>query len=89
MLAMAGVEDCARPSLPPLFAALVVTASVVVRRFGRIAAWVAAVEEAVGNCSGLRLGIDRPPLSNQQIAAQSTAPGHPVLREHQFAGAEA
>ena len=85
---MAGAEDCVKPSLL-LFAASEAAASMVVRQFGCMAAWVAAVEEAVGNCSGPRLEIDRPPLSNQQIAAQSTAPGHPVLREHQFADAEA
>ena len=61
----------------------------VVRLVDCMAAWVAAAEEAVGDCSGLRLEIDRPPLSNQQIAAQSTASGHPVLREYQFADAEA
>ena len=86
---MAGAEDYAKPFLSQLFAALVAAASTVVRQLGRIAAWVSAVEEAVENCSGLQLGIDRPPLSNQQIAAQSTAPGHPVVGEHQFAGAEA
>ncbi len=30
--------------------------------------------------SGLAKGIDGPPLSHQQIAAQSAVPGHPVLR---------
>ena len=85
---MAGAEDCAEPSLL-LFAASEAVASMVVRQFDHMAAWVAAVEEAVGNCSGLQLEIDRPPLSNQQIAAQLIAPGHPVLREHQFADAEA
>ena len=39
--------------------------------------------------SGLPVGIDRPPLSNQQIAAQSTPPGHPAWRENQLAGGQA
>ena len=48
MLEMAGAEDCAKPSLLP-FAASGAAASMVVRQFGCMAAWVAAVEEAVGN----------------------------------------
>ena len=50
---------------------------------------VPAVDHPVGGDVSRELEVDRPPLSNQQIAAQSTAPGHPVLREHQFADAEA
>ena len=33
--------------------------------------------------------VYRPPPGLQHIAARSTAPGRPVLREHQLAGAEA
>ena len=43
----------------------------------------------VGTCLGLQVEIDRPLLSHQHIAAQSTAPGRTALREHQFAGGQA
>ena len=95
---MAAAEDCAKPSLPLRFAALVAAVSAVVRQFEHFvrlepgkgsAVRVPAVDHPVGRDGGRELEFDWPPLSNQQIAAQTTAPGHPVLREHQFADVEA
>ena len=46
----------------------------------RLAAAASSLDLAGYWCSGLATGLDRPLLGHQQIAAQSTAPGHTAVR---------